>query len=292
MLVRDLRLLFYFTQIAHAGSIRGAAEALGVSPPVVSQALRDLEDCVGTTLVRRTTRQFALTDAGQLLRAEADAMRRHAAAALEVASEDRPVDGDLRLSVPAELALSWMPRLLADYRAAYPAVRVSMTSDDLHTPLGQNAVDLAIRASYRPTAEAAGRMHPKPIAILPLECVSAYPEEEPEEPLDARLTRIGLLGIDPNSRMQLHAIDPTGASVEIALLPIATASDRLALYGMARSGLGAALLIGETVAADLAAGRLHKLAPGYNFGVVGVQVLAADPKPSPAARAFMRLASS
>ncbi|MEM9097161.1 MAG: LysR family transcriptional regulator [Pseudomonadota bacterium] len=288
MQVRDLRLLIYFTQIAHAGSVRGAAERLGVSPPVVSQALRDLEEVVGATLVRRTTRQFALTEAGRDLQEEADAMSHHAAAALDVGNDTSPVTGQLHLSVPAELSVSWLPRLLASYRLAHPGVHVAVQSEDAHAKLGQNKIDLAIRASYRPSANAAQRMRPEPLAILPLECVSAFPEEDRNESLTSRLERIGLLGIHPETQTVLRALDPSGAPIEVSLPPIATASDRLTLYGMARQGLGAALLIGETVAADLAAGRLHRVARDFDFGVVGVQFLTADPMPSRAVRAFIK----
>ena len=65
------RKLSYFVTIAECGSIRGAAERLGLSVPVLSQALRELECDLDLTLAVRTTRSFALTDKGKQLHIDA-----------------------------------------------------------------------------------------------------------------------------------------------------------------------------------------------------------------------------
>ena len=54
----DFRLLYYFVEIVKAGSIRGAARHLRLSPAVVSTALSDLEAALSVTLIARTTRKM------------------------------------------------------------------------------------------------------------------------------------------------------------------------------------------------------------------------------------------
>src|SRR5271155_5351744 len=54
-----------FVRIADTGSITRAARSLGLSLPMASRHLRWLEEELGTALVRRTTRQLNLTEAGQ-----------------------------------------------------------------------------------------------------------------------------------------------------------------------------------------------------------------------------------
>ncbi|GAA3130293.1 LysR family transcriptional regulator [Planomonospora alba] len=77
----DPHRLLVFRQIARAGSIAGAARALGWTQPAVSQHLRALERQAGMALVLRRPRGVELTEAGQVLLRHADAVavRLHAA---------------------------------------------------------------------------------------------------------------------------------------------------------------------------------------------------------------------
>ena len=54
-----------FARVVGAGSMSAAGRELGLSPAVVSKRLRRLEDRLGTRLLQRTTRQIAMTEAGQ-----------------------------------------------------------------------------------------------------------------------------------------------------------------------------------------------------------------------------------
>lgn len=56
-----------FVEAARTGSVTGAARALHVSQPAVSQALKALEDSFGTALFLRSSRGVKLTREGELL---------------------------------------------------------------------------------------------------------------------------------------------------------------------------------------------------------------------------------
>lgn len=58
--------LRYFWTVAKEGSVRQAAEKLHVSPPSISEQVRELEDSLGEKLFRRAGRGNVLTDAGQI----------------------------------------------------------------------------------------------------------------------------------------------------------------------------------------------------------------------------------
>ncbi len=64
--------LRYFWTVAHKGSVRFAAEELGVSQPSVSAQIRLLEDALGEELFHRTGRNLVLTEAGHLALTYAD----------------------------------------------------------------------------------------------------------------------------------------------------------------------------------------------------------------------------
>ena len=59
--------LRYFYIVAREGSLRGAAETLGVSQPSISTQLRQLEGSLGAPLFRRTARKMVLTELGQMV---------------------------------------------------------------------------------------------------------------------------------------------------------------------------------------------------------------------------------
>ena len=82
---QTVRRLTYFLAIADAGSIRGAAQTLGLSVPVLSTALSELEAELDVTLATRNTRQFTLTSAGEGVQAAVRNMLEAAGAAIEVA---------------------------------------------------------------------------------------------------------------------------------------------------------------------------------------------------------------
>ena len=61
----DLRPLAVFAEVVDAGSMSAAARRLGTSPSAVSQTIRALEQQAGVTLLHRSTRKLALTEAGE-----------------------------------------------------------------------------------------------------------------------------------------------------------------------------------------------------------------------------------
>jgi DNA-binding transcriptional LysR family regulator len=66
--VKQLR---YFTVLAEQRSFRRAADSLAMSQPPLSKQIQALERSLGIALIKRTTRQFALTDAGEIFYNEA-----------------------------------------------------------------------------------------------------------------------------------------------------------------------------------------------------------------------------
>ncbi|MBJ9881404.1 LysR family transcriptional regulator, partial [Burkholderia cenocepacia] len=64
-MLNRLDILKIFAAAAAAPTFREAAARLGVSPQVVTRAVRELEEMLGETLFHRTTRSIRITAFGQ-----------------------------------------------------------------------------------------------------------------------------------------------------------------------------------------------------------------------------------
>jgi DNA-binding transcriptional LysR family regulator len=95
----------FFLAVARAGSLSGAARALGVGHVTVGRRITLLEKRLGVTLLNRTPDGFATTSAGQAILRECVAME-SAAMDLEriVAGRDSLVAGSVRVTTTEALA--------------------------------------------------------------------------------------------------------------------------------------------------------------------------------------------
>jgi DNA-binding transcriptional LysR family regulator len=120
----ELRQLHYFVVLAEELHFGRAAERLHIVQPAVSQQLRRLEAELGATLVARSTRRVALTDAGLRFLPEARAV---------LAAADRARASFARDAAPSTVRLGTstgvgarLPALLAQLRRRVPGASVEL----------------------------------------------------------------------------------------------------------------------------------------------------------------------
>ncbi|MCU6452774.1 LysR family transcriptional regulator [Sphingomonas sp. A2-49] len=135
-----------FVAVADCGSLSAAARGLGISPAMVSKRLQRLEQRLGVTLVHRTTRRLALTDAGAHLRDDLShiLVALTAAEARVTGARDAPA-GVLRVSAPTSFGRLHVAPHLAAFLARYTAVQLSFDLSDAFVDLLGERVDCAIR---------------------------------------------------------------------------------------------------------------------------------------------------
>jgi len=142
----DPRGILAFLAVVEHGTFRAAAKSLNVPPSTVSRWVADLETCLDTRLLARTTRSVTLTDAGALYHHEVlpavEAL--HQAETRVAALRDEP-RGHLRLTAPFELGQDLFGKVLTDYAARYPDVRVTLDLIDRQVQLVAEGYDLAVR---------------------------------------------------------------------------------------------------------------------------------------------------
>ena len=282
----DFRLLYYFVEIAKAGSIRSAARHLRLSPAVVSTALADLEAALSVTLISRTTRKMQLTEAGRIMFDKAALSIKAVEDAMQpLGKETAEVRGRVSLTVPTELASSWLPPLLIRFKQLHPAVETAIHADDIAMNLGGSDHDISLRTEF----DTEPRQGPDIVAVFPLElvCESALLPSLPEG-LQDRLHRLAFIGSQHQiTNGMLFATELKSARITMLKVnPEFTIDNRQVALELARKGLGAALLISISTSDDLESGKLARLTDDHGFGYVVVSVVMRDPLPSSAAVAM------
>ncbi len=111
--------LRYFWMVAKSGSIARASEQLHLTPQSISGQLGELEDSLGTKLLRRIGRGLELTDMGRRIFSYADEIFALGDELLEVAS-----DQGVKKSLPFRIGIAdSVPKSVA-YRVVEPALRM------------------------------------------------------------------------------------------------------------------------------------------------------------------------
>ena len=136
----ELRHLRYFLAVAEAGHFGRAAHRLNIVQPALSMQIRALEEELGAALFHRTSRRVELTEAGALLRVEAErtiAQAQRARSVVERAA--RGEIGTVRIAFAGNAAFAG--KLSADLRAfhdRHPAVELELR--ELSTLLQPDAI--------------------------------------------------------------------------------------------------------------------------------------------------------
>ncbi|WP_371525435.1 LysR family transcriptional regulator [Streptomyces sp. NBC_01283] len=122
----ESRPLRYFLAVAEELNFARAAERLGISPPPLSRAIRQLEAELGVTLFERTTHSVALTPAGSMLLAEARIALDALQAAGRRAQRAAASDPKLVLAVKADGDAGLLEPILARFAAEPAALPVAV----------------------------------------------------------------------------------------------------------------------------------------------------------------------
>lgn len=141
-----LKQMSIFAHIVEEGSVSAAAFKLDLSKSVVSQHLKNLEQDLGLTLIKRTTRRQTLTATGEAFYHNCKEINSIANLAWEQAQNAHiEPKGRMRITAPNALMEILVTPVVADLMRQYPKLKPELISDDQPLNLMEHDVDLAIR---------------------------------------------------------------------------------------------------------------------------------------------------
>ncbi|WDZ81321.1 LysR family transcriptional regulator (plasmid) [Ensifer adhaerens] len=144
----SLRGLQAFEAIGRCGSVSAAAEDLGVSPGAVSQLVRNLEQCLGLTLLERRGRRVELSSWGRLYYREVAKGFQQLSHAANVLTRARN-ETSIVLSALTSVANKWVNRKIFDWQSLCPESSVRILGQEQEPRIGIEQVDFRITYGRR-----------------------------------------------------------------------------------------------------------------------------------------------
>lgn len=140
--------MLVFCKAADSGSFSQAARDLDLTPSAVSKQITRLEDRLGARLFQRTTRKLSLTDEGTAFRDRCQQILSDIDFAEEaVMAAHNHVTGTLRITAISAFARLHMIKLMPEFMASYPDLRVELEISEREVDLIGEGVDIAVLMS-------------------------------------------------------------------------------------------------------------------------------------------------
>lgn len=257
----DLNDVTAFARVVETGSFTGAAKKLGLPKSAVSRRVSRLEGALGVRLLRRTTRQLALTDAGTRYHQSAiAALAGLSEAAAVVSSLQEEPQGLVRFTAPPE-----MPAVVSEamtvFIRKYPRVRIELDLTSRIVDLVAEGFDFALRAGVlRNSSLIARKIH---TAAFVLVAAPSYLKLRPAPKTDADLDAHDCVLFRPqNGKSRWTLTGPEGERAVYVTGPTGT-DDLNFVRDLALAGAGIALIPLQSCGEDLHKKRLVRILPDY-----------------------------
>lgn len=250
--VLPLLALRAFTEATRLGSLKAAAERMGVTPGAISQQIRLLEDRLGVILLTRSRYGVQLTEAGASLYpglSRGFGQIESALLDLEVLTRAKT----LTISTQPSFASGWLVPRLADFNAQHPEIDVRVQSTAELVDLHRDPVDIALRHGLGdyPGLESIALLAPVLLPVASPGLLAGGPAlDEPQDCLRYPLLQDADRA-DWRLWLQAHGVEPDQRSRRGPSF-----DEDLLLLRAAASGQGIALVQAQHAEEDLRSGRL------------------------------------
>lgn len=270
----NLQRLAIFVAVVDAGSFTAAAVALGQTKAVVSFNVKQLESELGVSLLVRSTRRLALTDAGERFYQRCLRLLQDADNVLDdVRRDHHGLSGVLRITTTPEYGAQVVVPALAAFSRLHPRLRIQHVSSSYHADLISERFDVAIRLGQLADSSHRAALLDS-FAILPV----ASPDYLARHPVDS-LTQLAQAKWIAHSRLSSplswQVVTPERQVVLFKVEDAATlmGDSAAALLAFALHGAGVALLPEWLVRPAIAEGKLCPLLADHQFPAQSIYAL-------------------
>ncbi|HEY3813904.1 MAG TPA: LysR family transcriptional regulator [Caulobacteraceae bacterium] len=259
--MQDLNDLSAFASVVQHKGFAPAARALGQPKSSLSRRVTRLEAALGVRLLERSTRRFAVTEAGEEVFSHAQAMVAEAQSAEEAAlAQGVEPRGVVRASVPVQLAQAGLSSILPRFLAANPKVQVQLLVTNRRVELIEEGVDVALRVRTQLDTDAALKIRvlgrERVLIVASPAFVAAHGKPQTPRDLEA-LPTLGHLEGGGKDVWRLTHTDGREAVVEHT--PRLAAGDFTVLLEAAKAGIGIGFLPEMACCPALRSGELVQL---------------------------------
>jgi len=260
----DFEGLAIFAKVVESRSFAGAATELKLSKATVSKAVSRIEARLGTRLINRTSRRFALTDAGRQLTVRAAHILAEGEAAEDAAlAQARVPRGLVRLAVPMSFGVLHVAPLLPEFLATYSEVSIDLHLSDAAVDLVGEGFDAAVRIAVLPDSSLIVRR----LCDMPRYLVGspAYLNKHgrPKHPL--HLAQHRSIGYSYTARTETWRFTKDGKSATIRPSGPFRVNNGDAMMPALIAGTGLGILPEFILRDALATGRLERLLPDWSL---------------------------
>jgi DNA-binding transcriptional LysR family regulator len=288
--VDRLALMKTFVAVADEEGFAAAARRLGVSPPVVTRAVAELEAHLGVRLLERTTRKVRITEAGarylgdcKRLLAELDDVE------AAVSGAHHKPRGLLSITASVMFGRLFVAPVLIDFLSKYPQVTARALLLDRVVDLMEEGLDVAVRIAKIPDSSlTAARVG----AVRRVTCASpAYLKKHgtPLTPRDLLEHRCFVFSAERSAPAWAYEHRGKPLSFRPNAVLLANASE--VGIDAAVAGAGVTRALSYMVAAHVHAGRLRVILEDYEPEPIPIHVLYREGRRAPArVRAFVDFA--
>lgn len=234
----DWSLYRTFLAVMEAGSLSGAARALGIAQPTVGRHIEALEAALGgKPLFTRSPGGLRPTRTAQALAPHAGAMAAAAQTlARTAAGEAEAMSGVVRLTASDIVGTEILPAMLTEFRDTWPDIDIELVLSNRQEDLLRRDADIAVRMA-RPTQDA---LLARRIGAIPLifHAHQGYLQKHGQPRTMDELTGHTLIGYD-RTAPNIEGVDTLPFEVTRDLFAIRTDSE-LGQLALLRAGIGVA----------------------------------------------------
>ncbi|MFY7124659.1 LysR family transcriptional regulator [Enterobacter cloacae complex sp. SHL022] len=256
-----------YNRICELGSLSAAARALGISRPMVSRYLEQMEKWAGARLVNRSTRKLTLTAAGEKVLQKTRTLSQISQEIEDQSVKDLP-SGTLRVACAHFTAMHIIVPVLPDLLQRYPQLRIELDVNNHPVSLVGERIDVAIRITDNPEPGMIARRLGECRSVL---CASPHylaSRDVPEQLED--LSRHNCLHYSFFAGQSWRFLTPEGESVTTAVSGNLSASISSLLMEAAINHCGIAMLPEREADAALRQGSLVPVLGAFTPKPIGI----------------------